>query len=65
MCFSNILKVKKIIGDTAEVDDNRLVRLGNVVGIAPGDYIEVYADIALGKIDEMDARDIYQMRKGD
>ena len=52
MCIQVVRKVVKIVGDIAILDDNRCVRLGMVNDVHVGDLVEVYGDIALGKVQE-------------
>lgn len=40
----------KIFDDTAVLDDGRVVRTGMLGNISIGDSIEVYGDIAIGRI---------------
>jgi hydrogenase maturation factor len=63
MCFSIPLKVLKIAGKTAEMEDGRMVRLGELADIAAGDYLEVYADMAVTKIPPAQAQKIRTLIK--
>jgi hypothetical protein len=51
MCQVTFLKVTKIRGGKAEMSDGRTVLLGPLAGIRKGDYLEVYADLAVAKAD--------------
>jgi hydrogenase maturation factor len=51
MCIQLPGKVQTIEGAYVIMEDGRKVRLGPLKGVKIGDYLEVYADIALGKID--------------
>ena len=64
MCISVYLKVEKIVGNTAYMHDGRIIRLGTLTHIRPGDYLEVYADIAVGKVDTHEAKAILAARIG-
>lgn len=66
MCVSTPRKVISIKGTEAVLEDGRVVRLAGVSDARVGEYLEVYADVALGKIDPLEAQDIQkaQMKKG-
>ncbi|OGG12032.1 hypothetical protein A2Z00_03295 [Candidatus Gottesmanbacteria bacterium RBG_13_45_10] len=64
MCLSLPLQVKQVNGKTAQMADGRTIRLGPIGDIKPGDYLEVYADIGLAKIDARDVDSIREARKG-
>ena len=40
------------MGDTAVLDDERTVKIGMVQDVHVGDILEVYGDIALGKVEQ-------------
>ncbi len=63
MCFSIPLKIKKIQDGKAEMEDGRRVRLGEFGDVQAGDYLEVYADIAVQKLDKKQALDIRKLIK--
>jgi hydrogenase maturation factor len=50
MCVSTFAKVSKIIEKYAIMENGRKVRLGPLIDIRKGDYLEVYADIAISKV---------------
>ena len=56
MCMSVHLKVKTVAKKNAFMEDGRIVKLGGLQDVAPGDYLEVYADLALGKIEKANVR---------
>jgi len=62
MCTNSVLQVKQLSGNLAIMSDGRKVRLGPVHRISVGDYLEVYADIAIEKIDERDVTIIHTAR---
>jgi len=62
MCTNSVLQVKQLSGNLATMSDGRKVRLGPLHRIFVGDYLEVYADIAIEKIDESDATIIRKAR---
>lgn len=65
MCVSVPRKVVRVIKDKAELEDGRTVRLGLVKEIRPGDYLEVYGDIALAKVPEKDPTAYKHVLKND
>jgi hydrogenase maturation factor len=50
MCINVPLKVLRIEREKAVMEDGREVRVGLVKDIKIGDYLEVYGDLALGKV---------------
>jgi hydrogenase maturation factor len=52
MCIQMPGKVQRVEGRYATMEDGRKVRLGPLQGVKTGDYLEVYADIALAKIEK-------------
>jgi len=52
MCIQVPGKVRAIEGALAIMEDGRKVRLGPLQDVKAGDCLEVYADVALGKINE-------------
>ena len=52
MCIQVVRKVIKIFDDTAILDDGRSVKTGMVGVVSIGDSLEVYGDIAIGKVDD-------------
>jgi hypothetical protein len=50
MCIATFLQVKKICGDKAEMSDGRIIKLDGKSDFKKGDYLEVYADLAVGKV---------------
>jgi len=64
MCISDVVTVTAISGGTAIVSHNRAVRLGPLTGkVAVGDYLEVYADIALTKVTKKSSAAIHAARR--
>jgi hydrogenase maturation factor len=62
MCTNSILQVKKLTGTLAIMNDGRKVHLGSTHSISVGDYLEVYADLAIEKVDDKDAQIIQKAR---
>lgn len=58
MCVSVIKKVMSVSSKTAVMEDGRTVRLDGVNRVSAGDYLEVYADLAVAKIAD------YSVKKG-
>jgi hydrogenase maturation factor len=63
MCFSIPLKIKYLKNGLAKMEDGRTVRLGNLKNISQGDYLEVYADMAVHKLSKKQALDIRRLIK--
>ncbi len=63
MCMVDVKKVLKVDGNSARLEDGRMVRLGGLEHIRPGQYLEVYADIALAKVNITDVNLIEKSRK--
>lgn len=51
MCNLEVTKVLAVTGSKALCADGRLILLGNLRGIKPGDTIQVYANLAIDKLD--------------
>jgi hypothetical protein len=62
MCISSVSRVIRCSGDSADCADGRTVRLAGVKNVSPGDYLEVYADLAIAKIAAVDARAVVTAR---
>jgi hydrogenase maturation factor len=62
MCTNSILQVKKLAGTIAIMTNGRKVHLGSTHSVSVGDYLEVYADLAIDKIDTKDAHTITAAR---
>jgi hypothetical protein len=52
MCIQTILKIQKVIGNRAQMEDGREVMLGDIRHVLPGQYLEVYANIAIEKAEK-------------
>lgn len=63
MCFAIPLKVKRVKNNQAEMEDGRVVKLGELTKIKQGDYLEVYADIAVQKLPDGEAKSIRRLIK--
>lgn len=50
MCIQQIIKVKRVNGSRAVMEDNRIVLLGSLTGIHAGDTLKVYSNLALEKV---------------
>ena len=60
MCLGIPMKVRKIIGEFAEVESGRLLRKINIQmlsGLKIGDYVLVHAGFAIQKVDPQRARE--------
>lgn len=63
MCFAIPLKISKITDGKAQMEDGRVVKLGSIKNIKIGDYLEVYADLAVTKLTAKDALNIRKLIK--
>jgi hypothetical protein len=64
MCLVTYQKVIKAEGNTARLLDGRIVRTDGIENIKSGDYLEVYANIALSKRTISENASVNQIRKG-
>ncbi len=55
MCINIPKKVIEINGDIATMEDGTKVRIGMVKDVKVGDPLEVYGDVAIGKVDTREA----------
>ncbi len=58
------MKIKKLIGEFAEVETARLARTVNIQmlsGIKPGDYVLVHAGFAIEKVDAKEAKETLKL----
>jgi fructose-1,6-bisphosphatase len=51
MCIQTVLRVASRSGNSAIMEDGRVVLLGPIRHVTPGDYLGVYANIALERVD--------------
>ena len=63
MCFAVPLKILKIQGTTAEMEDGRKVRIDGKEKVLVGDYVEVYADVIVNKLKLQKALEIRRLIK--
>ena len=63
MCFAIPLKVTKVTGKTAVMENGRVVKLGSLEKVVRGDYLEVYANVAVQKMAKGDALSIRKLIK--
>jgi hydrogenase maturation factor len=64
MCLADIVTIKAITDGSAHVSDGRVVRLGPLKGkVSIGDYLEVYADIAIAKVTKKNSMEIKEARR--
>lgn len=65
MCIQTHLRVRSVSKTTAVMEDGRVVKLGPLTDVSRGDYLEVYADLAIAKSDPRDARSIRRVLRED
>jgi hydrogenase expression/formation protein HypC len=61
MCLAKPMRVCRVEGETAWVDDARRERQISLLGVdavAPGDYLLVHADLAIARLDPHEAGEI-------
>ena len=58
MCIQTVLKIKKIYKKKALMEDGRVVLLGPIRHVSPGEHLSVYANIALDRADDKREREI-------
>ena len=64
MCLAVPMKIKKLIGEFAEVETAKLTRTVNIQmisGAKPGDYVLVHAGFAIEKVDAEEARETLKL----
>ncbi len=64
MCLAIPMKIKKLLGEFAEVESGRLIRTINIQMIADikvGDYVLVHAGFAIQKVDPESAKETLRM----
>ncbi len=63
MCLAIPVKVKKIVGQKAEIEDGKKIDISLVQGLKPGDYLLVHADLAINKLSKKEAKEIIELTK--
>ena len=64
MCLAIPMKIKKLLGEFAEVESGRLIRTINIQMIADlkvGEYVLVHAGFAIQKVDPESAKETLRM----
>jgi hypothetical protein len=64
MCLATYKQVDKMSGKNAVMTDGSLVRIDGLVGIKSGDFLEVYADMAISKRTKAENKSVNKTRKG-
>ena len=54
MCFSIPKKIKSVVNNTAQLEDGRFVKLGDLAA-KKGDYVLVFGDMAVEKLSKSQA----------
>ncbi|MFC1646702.1 hypothetical protein ACFL1A_00315 [Patescibacteria group bacterium] len=62
MCIAQIKKVVKVKKNIATMEDGRLVNIGNLKRVKAGDFLEVYANLAISKRSESEVNVIQKER---
>ncbi len=63
MCFAIPHKVRTVYGDTAKIDNGRIVHTGRL-GVKQGDFILIFADLAIEKVTKTQAKYMAKLVKG-
>lgn len=63
MCISVTRRVVSVFGDIAIMEDGRRVRLAGVTGVQSGDCLQVYADIAIEKVEMEIPKELYGKKR--
>lgn len=63
MCFAIPRQVKKVKGKKAWVEGDRIVCLGDLKAIHPGDYLLVYGNAAVSRLGQEEARQTRKLIK--
>lgn len=63
MCLATPVKIKKIVGKKAVLDNGHNVDLVIVKNAKVGDWILCHADLAINKISEKEAKEILKLNK--
>jgi hypothetical protein len=50
MCFQKVLKVRTVAAGRAQMEDGREVLVGAINSVRSGEYLRVYANIAIDKV---------------
>ena len=64
MCLAIPMKIKKLLGEFAEVESGRLIRTINIqmiVDLKVGEYVLVHAGFAIQKVDPESAKETLRM----
>jgi hydrogenase maturation factor len=64
MCLATYQKVNKVDQNLATLSDGRVVRTDGIPNVKIGDYLEVYADIALSIRSKSENQSVKKVRKG-
>lgn len=64
MCIQLVRKVKEIQGDIALMDDGRKVRISMIADVKVGDLLDVYGDIALERVNDVNTKEYNSIKKG-
>jgi hydrogenase maturation factor len=63
MCLATFLQVIKIHSGKAVMSDGRVISLSNIENVKIGDYLEVYADLAIRIVAEKEVKIINNARQ--
>lgn len=63
MCFSVPKKVLKVQKNTAVVEGNKRIQIGDDIHITPGQYLRVVGNIAVGALSQKEGLKVRQLIK--
>lgn len=63
MCFAIPKKITQIENGLAVTEDGMKIKLGSVSKISTGDYVRVYGNMAVDKVDKKEAEEIRRLIK--
>lgn len=63
MCFSIPYKVLQVRKNTALIEGNKIVNIGKDLQVAPGEYLQIIGNIAVGKLSRREGLKIRRLIK--
>lgn len=63
MCFSIPFKVLKVEDETALIEGNKTIRIGEELSVKKGDYVRIIGDIAVDKLTQKEGLKIRKLIK--
>ena len=63
MCLAIPVKIKKLTGTKAEIENGKIIDISLISNIKVGDYILAHADLGIHKISKKEAKEILKIVK--